>query len=377
MPKMYFIMMILCGFVSFYGKANDPPKANTATFPQFPDMMYEFHIAELNKATPLDLTYNRHVRRYIEIFTLERRAQVEQFMGLADWYFPIFEDYLQRYDLPLELKYLAVIESGLNPLARSPSNAIGLWQFLFHTAQMFDLNITSYIDERSDVYKSTDAACRYLQYLYRTFGDWNLALAAYNGGPGELDKAIVRSGGKRNFWELYPYITESMRNYVPAFIAIYYVFNHADKHLLTPTPRSPWLADLDTLQVHQSINFSAISRMIDLDENILRQLNPSYRRGEIPYLGQPMTLVLPREKALDFLMAENKIIASRKNNNNILPEHQPNMISIQYTVQPGDFLHRIALRYGCTVDDIIRWNNLTDRNLTAGRKLVIWTKSEK
>jgi len=200
-------MTILWIFVASYGKANDQPKGNTAAFPQFPDLVYEYHIAELNKATPLDLSYNQHVRRYIEIFTLERRAQVEQFMGLAESYFPIIEDYLQRYDLPMELKYLAVIESGLNPLARSTSNAIGLWQFVYPTAQMFDLQITSYIDERSDVYKSTDAACRYLQYLYRMFGDWNLTLAAYNGGPGELEKAIARSGGKKDFIVKVPLLT--------------------------------------------------------------------------------------------------------------------------------------------------------------------------
>ena len=374
MSKKYFIMMVLWVFAALICKADDPPNGNATTFPQFPDLLYEYHIAELNKTTPLDLSYNQHVRRYIEIFTLERRAQVEQFMGLAESYFPIIEDYLQRYGLPMEMKYLAVIESGLNPLARSSSSAIGLWQFLYPTAQMFDLQITSYIDERSDVYKSTDAACRYLQYLYRMFGDWNLTLAAYNGGPGELEKAIARSGGKRDFWDLYPQITEAMRNYVPAFIAIIYVFNNADKHLLTPAPRDPWLDNLDTLQIHQKISFSAISQMLDMDESILRRLNPCYRTGEIPYMGQPMTLVLPRDKAIAFLKYENQIITTQKNVNHLLPEQQPGMISVQYIVQSGDFLHKIALRYGCTIDDICRWNNMTDRNLPAGMRLVIWTK---
>ena len=377
MLKKYLVMTILWIFVCLIVKADDQPKRNTAPFPQFPDLEYEYHIAELNKTTPLDFIYNQHVRRYIEIFTLERRAQVEQFMGLAESYFPIIEDYLQRYDLPMELKYLAVIESGLDPLARSPSNAIGMWQFLYPAAQMFDLQVTSYIDERCDVYKSTVAACRYLQYLYRMFGDWNLALAAYNGGPGELEKAITRSGGKRDFWELYPHITEAMRNYVPAFIAINYVFNHADKHLLTPAPRDPWLDNLDTLQIHQKISFAGISRMLDMDETILRRLNPCYRLGEIPYLGQPMTLVLPHDKAIAFLKSENQIIATRKNANTTLPEQQSGMVSVHYVVQQGDFLHKIALRYGCTVDDICRWNNMIDRNLAAGTKLVIWTKELK
>jgi len=368
-------MIILWVFGVSPSRAGGQPKENAASdFPRFSDLVYEYYIAELNKATPLDLSYNQHVRRYIDIFTLERRAQVEQFMGLAESYFPIIEDYLQRYQLPLELKYLAVIESGLDPLARSTSNAIGMWQFLYGTAQMFNLQITSYIDERCDVYKSTDAACRYLQYLYRTFGDWNLALAAYNGGPGEMEKAIARSGGKREFWELYPYITEAMRNYVPAFIAINYAFNYAGKHLLIPAPRDPLFADLDTLNVHQKISFPGISQKIDMDENSIRRLNPCYLLNEIPYMGQPMTLVLPRDKAIAFLKAENQIIATRKNGNNVLPEQQQGMISVQYTVQQGDFLHKIALQYGCTIDDICRWNNLTDRNLLAGMKLVIWTK---
>ncbi|MDR1153347.1 MAG: transglycosylase SLT domain-containing protein [Bacteroidales bacterium] len=374
----YFIMMVLwvCIAQGFTIRAGDPPKENAvASFPQFPDLVYEYHIAELNKATPLDLSYNQYVRRYIDIFTIERRTQIERFMGLSEAYFPVFEDFLQRYDLPLELKYLAVVESGLDPLARSPSNAIGLWQFLYPTAQMFDLRVTSYIDERCDVYKSTDAACRYLKYLYRTFGDWNLALAAYNGGPGELEKAIARSGGEKEFWDLYPYITEAMRNYVPAFIAVNYVFNNAGKHLLTPAPRNPLFVDLDTLQVHQKISFSSICQKIGMDENAIRQLNPCYRLSEIPYMGQPMTLVLPRDKAIAFLKAENQIIATRKNVTDILPEQQQDMTSVQYSVQKGDFLHKIAMRYGCTVDDICRWNRLSDKNLSAGMKLVIWTKS--
>ena len=366
--------MSLWIFVASTGKAEDPPHKNDTVFPQFPDLVYEYHIAELNKATPLELSYNQHVRRYIEIFTLERRSQVEEFMGLAEFYFPIFEDYLQRYDLPLELKYLAVIESGLNPLARSSSNAIGLWQFLYGTAQMFDLQMTSYIDERSDVYKSTDAACRYLRYLYNIFGDWNLALAAYNGGPGELQKAMARSGGKNNFWDLHPYITEAMRNYVPAFIAINYVFNHAGRHLLTPAPSDSLFSNLDTLQIHQKISFSSISRTIGMDENDIRRLNPCYKSGEIPYMGYPMTLVLPRNQAIAFLKAENQIIATRKNHEKILPEQQPGMSTVQYTVQQGDFLHKIAIQYGCTVEDICRWNNLSNKNLSAGMKLVIWTK---
>ncbi len=375
----YLSVMLLCLCVAsvFVGSAGDPPKQNfTESFPQFPDMVYEYRIAELNKTTPLDLSYNQYVRRYIDIFTLERRAQVERFIGLADFYFPLFEEYLSRYELPLELKYLAVVESGLDPLARSPSDAIGLWQFLYHTAQMFDLQVTSYVDERCDVRKSTDAACRYLKYLHRTFGDWNLALAAYNGGPGELEKAIARSGGKRDFWELYPYLTEAMRNYVPAFIAVNYVFNQYGEHKLTAVPCDLSFYDLDTLHVRHQIGLDAVARKTGLDENIVRRLNPCYRLGEIPESAQPMILVLPKEKAIAFLEAENRIISTRKGKESVLPENRQGMTAVNYSVKKGDFLHKIAIRYGCTAEDICRWNNLPDKNLSAGMKLVIWTSRE-
>ncbi len=374
----YLVMIVLWwGFYenSTFG-ADDLSKRNSAgVYPQFPDLVYEYHIAELNKATPLDLTYNQYVRRYIEIFTLERRMQVEQFISLSEWYFPIFEDYLLRYDLPLELKYLAIVESGLDPLARSPSNAIGLWQFLYHTAQMFDLQVTSYIDERSDVYKSTDAACRYLKYLYQTFGDWNLALAAYNGGPGEVNKAIARSG-KTKFWDLFPYITESMRNYVPAFIAMNYVFHHYKEHQLASAPVNVSFYDLDTLHVNHRISFTSISQKIELSESTIRQFNPCYRLNEIPETGQPMILVLPKEKALAFLEAENRIISTQKSGEAVLPENREGMASFNYPVRKGDFLHKIALHYGCTVDDICRWNNLTSKALSIGMTLIIWIKKE-
>jgi membrane-bound lytic murein transglycosylase D len=246
---------------------------------------------------------------------------------------------------------------------------------LFGTAQMFDLRITSFIDERRDVFKSTDAACRYLRYLYNIFGDWNLAFAAYNGGPGEVEKAIARSGGERDYWKLHPYITEAMRNFVPAIIAIKYVFHNADQHLLVPIPHDPLFTNLDTLQIRQRINFATIAQRVGMDVNNIRRLNPVYLLDEIPYVGQPMTLVLPRNKALDFLRSENQFVITQNNpTNNLLPEQRPGATSIQYIVQPGDFLHKIAMQFGCTIDDIVRWNSLTDMNLAIGMRLMIWTR---
>jgi membrane-bound lytic murein transglycosylase D len=371
--KIFLYIGLLLGCVKSYALIPDGfiEKDPDKTFPQYPALVYEYYITELNKDTPVELAYNQHVQRYIDIFTLERRSQVEQFLGLSEFYFPVFEEYLLRYELPLELKYLAVVESGLNPFARSPSDAVGLWQFLYHTALMFDLQITSYIDERRDMYKSTDAACRYLKYLYRTFGDWNLALAAYNGGPGMVEKAIARSGGKTDFWQIYPYLTEAMRNYVPAFIAMNYVFRHHDKHQLTSVPCNHSFYDLDTLHINYKISFSGIGRKIDMDEDIIRQLNPCYKLDEIPGTDKPMVLVLPREKAVTFLEAENHILSARAEKN-VLPETGQDRTCIIHSVQKGDFLHKLAIRYGCTVDDIRRWNKLPDKNLTAGTKLTIW-----
>jgi membrane-bound lytic murein transglycosylase D len=370
----YLIIIVLWVNFSLLNIVIGRDAGQATDYPLFPDLIHEYYMAELNKTTPLDLVYNEQVRRYIEIFTIERRAQIELFMGRAQWYFPIIEDYLQRYGLPLELRYVAVIESGLNPLARSSSNAIGLWQFLFGTSQMFDLQITSYIDERRDIHKSTDAACRYLRYLFRLFGDWNLALAAYNGGPGELERAIIRSGGERDFWKLRPYITEAMGNFVPSIIAINYVFNNAHRHNLIAIPPDPLFFDLDTIHIHKRMTFKEIADRVQMTEDCIRKMNPVYILDEIPNMGQPMTVVLPREKTTEFLTYGNRIaVNSNRRINNILPEYDADMRNVQYIVKQGDFLHKIAMQFGCTIEDIQRWNDLSSNNLAIGMTLNIWT----
>ncbi|MDD4148878.1 MAG: lytic transglycosylase domain-containing protein, partial [Bacteroidales bacterium] len=183
-------------------------------YPLYPPYIYEQRINYLNELSPIKFNYNQHVQVYIEAYGLRNRDKMQLVMSKSMYYFPIFEEYLSKYGLPLELKYLAAVESALDPNAISKSGAVGLWQFMKPTADLFDLKLTSYIDERRDVFKSTDAACRYLKYLFNTFGDWQLALAAYNGGPGTVKKAIARSGGKTNYWELRPYLSNEMQNYV-------------------------------------------------------------------------------------------------------------------------------------------------------------------
>ena len=187
----------------FPDSVNSKAATNTSNYPTFPDLAYEYRIAEIDNLSPIDFDFNSHVKRYIEIYTIERRDQVSQMLGLAELYFPLFEEYLDKYNLPLELKYLAVVESALNPLAVSPSGAVGLWQFKLDASRMFDLEVNSYIDERMDPVKATEAACVYLEYLYRIFNNWHLALAAYNAGPGAVRNAIQRSGGETNFWKIF------------------------------------------------------------------------------------------------------------------------------------------------------------------------------
>ena len=207
------------------------PNENIKTFP---DIYYEYKIAELSKVSPIKLDYNQDVKKYIDLYLEKRSEKVSEFLGLEELYFPIFEEYLDKYNLPLELKYLPIVESGLNPLAQSSSGAMGLWQLLLNASKLLGLQVTSYRDERCDPYLSTEAACKYLKYLYETFNDWQLALAAYNGGPGEIRNAIQRSGGKTDFWQIQPYLPEQTKWYVPSFIAIVYLANHASEHGIYP-----------------------------------------------------------------------------------------------------------------------------------------------
>jgi len=232
----------------FKFKKTGLPKNYDSTFvPTFEDSIYRKRIAFLDASTPLELDYNPVVRRYIDLYTVRKREQVSRMLGLAQYYFPMFEEVLDKYDMPLELKYLAVVESALNPNAKSRVGATGLWQFMYTTGKIMGLNANSYVDERSDPYRSTIAACEYMTRLYKTFGDWNLVLAAYNSGPGTVNKAIRRSGGKRSYWELRAYLPRETAGYVPAFIAATYTMKYAKEHNLYPKNVAPHFASVDTV----------------------------------------------------------------------------------------------------------------------------------
>ncbi len=352
-------------------------KRNKDSIPIYADLVYEYKIAELNNLTPIELEYNERVRRYIDVYTIERREHLAKIIGLAELYFPIFEEMLDKYRLPLELKYLAIVESALDPRAISSSAAVGLWQFKINTSKMFDLEVNSYVDERSDPYKSTEAACAYLQYLYRIYNDCQLALAAYNGGPGVVRNAIIRSGGKTNFWEIEPYLPDQTNGYVPAFIAVNYVMNHYQDHNIKPI-RSPFIRlDVDTVKIHEATSFKRIAEFIDLPVETLQHLNPAYKLDYIPKQKEGATVVLPANKVRIFLKNEKAILDA--NNKSATPEEEIAMagdkngkIKIVHEVARGEYFHKIAIKYNCTIDDIKIWNSLPTNDLNVGQLLDIW-----
>ena len=387
MLKFYILLIISVNSIfSFTQESYDKhtrinSEKENAAIPSYPDLFFEYRIAELNKNTPVELEYNEAVKYYIDLYSIHRRDEFAKIIGLSELYFPYFDEMLAKFNLPLELKYLTIVESGLNPLAVSKSGAVGLWQFLLNTGRLFDLEINSYIDERRDPFKSTEAACRYLNYLYSTFGDWQLVLSSYNGGPGDVRKAIERSDGTVQYWEIRPYLSDQAQNYVPAFIAVTYLMNYYRDHHITPVSPPYHYRDLDTLRISYYLTFSQISSMLDMPVEELRFLNPVYKMDIIPEMNEPAVLILPKDKISLFIRNESRMLGCD-------PEEQDyhtlinnakstdNKIKIIHIVEKGEFFHKIALKYNCTLENIKTWNNLTDNYLTPGQKLVIWIDKE-
>jgi membrane-bound lytic murein transglycosylase D len=336
------------------------------------------NMQKLDAATPLSLVYNQDVQNYIDVYTLRRRAHLSTIIGRAELYFPLFEEHLDKMGLPLELKYLAVVESALDPKARSTSGATGLWQFLFQAARLFNLEMTSYMDERSDPVKSTIAACQYLKYLYDNFQDWNLALAAYNGGIAVVNEAIEKSGGERDYWKIRPWLTEETRGYVPAFIAVNYVMNHYHNYQIMPEKAPFKYDDLGFVHVGQSLSFQQLGKVLNVSTETMRWLNPVFIKDYIPVIEEPVEIVIPRDKVLLFYEKRHLLehedappvsarppIGDTKGRQKVL-----------HVVRKGEFFHRIAMDYGVRVEDVQHWNNLHTRHLMAGQKLIIWSKPD-
>lgn len=322
----------------------------------------------LNDQTPMGLDYNIEVQRYIDSYKGRNKALISRMQSLKYLYFPLFERELDKFKLPLELKYLAIVESALQPKARSRSGATGLWQFMYLTGVQYGLNVSSYIDDRQDPYKSTVAACKYFIDLYEMFGDWNLVLAAYNGGPGYLQRKI-NEVGSYNFWDLHPHLKEETRNYVPKFIATNYIMNYYQEHDIACDTIKRNFFEIDTLTIFAQTTVPTLSVMLCLDESLIRELNPSFKEDIIPINAN---LFLPKVSVNDFLLNEvsSYIFLNGVENKEILINEE----RLIYSVKKGDYLGKIAKEFNVRVFELKKWNNLDTSHLDVGDKLVIYVK---
>lgn len=339
-----------------------------------PDSLYARRLLDL--VSPIQLPYNDIVKEYIHRYINPRYHTINRILGMSQYYFPIIEAALLREGLPVELRALPIIESGLSTTAVSPMGAVGLWQFMPTTAKSYGLEVNSLVDERRDPVRSTDAACRYLKDLYAIYQDWTLAIAAYNCGPGNVNKAIARSGGK-TFWEIYDYLPRETRGYVPAFIGATYAYAYHQQHAIEPD-EAPIPLSVDTIQVSKLMHLEQISSTIDLPLETLRLLNPQYKIDIIPATNKTYTLVLPQRNVMEYIAHEPEIQAKDSmylkeyiNPANIDKKRQERSGTI-YVVKKGDTLGAIARKYRVTTSQIMRWNNMRNANkLSIGQRLRI------
>ncbi|MDR2138723.1 MAG: transglycosylase SLT domain-containing protein [Tannerella sp.] len=342
----------------------------------FPEEIYRQRLARMPCVIPM--TYNREVRKCIDLYAGRRRDLMRYIMGMADVYFPIFEQILDEHQLPLELKYLAVVESALNPHALSRVGAAGLWQFMLPTAKVYGLEINSLIDERLDPHKATHAACRYFKEMYEMYGDWYFTLAAYNCGPGNVNKAIHRAGNKTDFWDIFPYLPRETRSYVPLFIAAAYIMTYHCEHNLCPIRTNLSVAS-DTLVINRLLHLRQVSETLDVDFELLKMLNPQYKREIIPGSIRPSILKLPVSTTHNFINREDSLYLYRVEELlanckpvNLAGEIEPDTReTIRHTVASGENLYAIANRYGVTARNIRKWNRLSSNRVAKGRRLII------
>ena len=332
-------------------------------YPELTTDTLKARLERLNARTPFNIEYNPSLESVIRRFLKQRRSSVERLMGLSHFYFPMFEQEFDNYNIPLEMKYLAIVESALKPRARSRVGATGLWQFMFATGREYKLDVSSYVDERSDPIRSTTAAAQYLSRLYKIFGDWDLALAAYNSGPGNVNKAIRRSGGYKNYWNIRSNLPRETAGYVPSFLAIMYIFEYAEEHGFKPERPAFQYIETDTVHVKQMISLDHVSEVTGVNIEELQFLNPSYKLDIIPKVeGKTYALRLPREAIGVFTSNEDKVYAFAQAEFNKREKPLPQLFNqdskIRYRVKSGDYLGKIARRYGVRVSQIKHWNGL-------------------
>ena len=346
----------------------------------FSDSVYMHRL--YNLPTEMELSFNPVVRSYIEMYAKRRRDLVSYMLSIGDYYYPMFEEALDRYGLPLELKYLPVIESALNPVAVSRMGATGLWQFMLRTGQQYHLEVNSLVDERRDPYKSTEAAASYLSDLYKIYGDWNLVIAAYNCGPGNVNKAIARSGGVKDYWAIYYNLPKETRGYVPAFIAANYIMNYNDDHYICPKESSGEFMSLDTIHVTNEIHFNQISEVLEIPIEEIRRYNPQFKRDIIPGNHKPYILVLPANHMYAYISKSDEIKNHNKdryltNRMQTLTNMKDgtvtngNVVNTYYRIKKGDTLGGIARKNRTTVRRLQSMNGIRSTKLSIGQRLIV------
>jgi len=350
--------------------------------PEFSDSIYIERLQRIPSV--VELSYNKIVRNYIHVYTKQRREGVSRMVGLSDYYFPKIEEIFEGYGIPTELKYMAVIESALNPRAVSRVGATGMWQFMYGTARMYDLTVNSYVDERRDPIKSAHAAALFMKDLYAMFNDWTLVIAAYNCGPGNVNKAIRRTGGKRDFWEIYYHLPRETRGYVPAYIAATYTFNYYKEHNLSPIyPEIPIATD--TILISENLHLKQVSEVLNIPLKALQDLNPQYKENIIPAKGTSFSITIPIEYIGSFIDLQDSIFNFKDSiyfnaDNTIrnpqksyyVPQAPTNRDKLIYTVKSGDNLGFISEWYNVRTSDIRYWNNVRGNMIRVGQKLNIY-----
>jgi len=386
--------MLVSGYLNHFCYSSDQKVLNAYKYeaevvPKFAPELIAERMRVLDSETPFDLVYNPTVQGFIDLYSVRRRELTGKVLGMSELYFPLFEESLSKYDIPQEMKYLAVIESALNPTAISPAGAGGLWQFMVSTGKMYGLNVSSYQDDRFDPIKSTEAACKYLRYLYGLYGNWELALAAYNSGPGNVNKAIRRSGGKKDFWEIKAFLPKETQGYVPAFIAVNYVMNYASEYNLYPRTASFSFYETDTVHVSRRIDFNALAGLLAMSNEDLAFLNPTYKMGEIPENGRQHYLILPVDKVGAFITNEqlaydrsairqNEPVYAVANTKSATTQNTDGTPKVVYQeswtshkVKKGESLGGIANKYNVSLAQIKKWNRIKGSVIHPGQKLKI------
>ena len=354
---------------------------------EFPDSVYKERLHHIHSV--VNLPYNNIVRNYIHVYTGKKRDKFEIMLGMREYYFPMIEDIFDAYGLPAELKYMAVIESALNPNAVSRVGATGLWQFMYSTGRAYGLTINSIVDERRDPVKSTHAAARYIKDLYGIYNDWGLVIAAYNCGPGNVNKAIRRSGNRKDYWEIYYRLPRETRGYLPGYIAATYSMNYYKEHNIKPKPVNFTMAT-DTVMITRDIHLEQLSAVMNISLDELKALNPQYRASIIPGKSKPMSVTLPIKYISDFITLQDSVAAYRvdhyfnpelKNASPTQSTYIPPSINgktkLIYTVKEGDNLGYIASWYNVGASDLRYWNNIYRNLIRINQKLAIYVDPSK